>query len=292
MARLGILDETWSRFLNAQPFQRAAALSYYTLLSMAPLLLVLTGLGGWVLGEQTIQHELLTQVDNLVGRDGAVLLLMVMDNARQPESGLVSMVIGVALMLFGATTVFAELQAVLNRAWGVEAEPSKAISGFLRARLVSFAMVLGVGFLLLVSLVFSAALAALQRRLPGAGEFWEVFDIAMSVGVITVLLALLYKYVPDVKIAWRDVWLGALLTAALFSLGKLAIGLYLGHASVGSAYGAAGSAVVLMVWVYYAGLIFFFGAVATKVIASRRGPMQPSDHARPDEKCDELEQLR
>jgi len=190
------------------------------------------------------------------------------------------MTVGIGLMLFGATTVFAELQTVLNRAWEVEAKPSQAMSGFVRARLISFAMVLGIGFLLLVSLVLTAAVAALQESFPTAGTALSVLDTVTSIAIVTVLLALLYEYVPDVHIAWRDTWIGALLTAALFTVGKFAIGLYLGRAGVGSAYGAAGSAVVLMVWVYYAGIIFFFGAVATKVIAERRGAVpQPSDHA-------------
>ena len=280
LARFGLVGETTARFFEAQPFSSAAALSYYTLLSMAPLLLVITGLGGFVIGQEAIKRELVSQMGALVGSDGAKLLATVIENARRPEQDLTSMAIGVVLMLFGATTVFAELQTVLNRAWGVEAKPRNAVSGFVRARLVSFAMVLGVGFLLLVSLVLTACVAALQRSFPAAGTALAIVDTLSSIVTVTVLLALLYKYVPDVHIAWRDTWIGAFLTAALFAIGKLAIGLYLGRASIGSPYGAAGSAVVLMVWVYYAGIIFFFGAVATKVIAGRRGSkLQPSDHA-------------
>jgi membrane protein len=273
--------ETANAFLDAQPFQRAAALSYYTLLSMAPLVLVITGFGGFVLGEAAVRRELLAEMDALVGHEGAALMETVMENARRPERGLTSMIVGVALMLFGASTVFAELQATLNRVWGVESRPRNALGKFVRARLESFAMVLGTGFLLLVSLVTTAAIAAIQKLLPVAGAVWQAIDAATSLVFVTVVLALLFKCVPDAKIAWRDTWFGAALTSVMFTVGKYAIGLYLGHAGVGSAYGAAGSAVVLMVWVYYAALIFFLGAVATKVIARRRGsPLRPSAHAR------------
>jgi membrane protein len=254
---------------------------------MAPLLLVLLGLGGYVLGEEAIRGELLRQIDALVGRDGAVLLQTVMENAQRPERGVVSMFVGVALMLFGATTVFAELQDALNQVWGVEAKPRNALSGFVHARLVSIAVVLGTGFLLVVSLVLTSTMSAMQAVLPTAGIVWGVVDVLLSLALLTATFALLFKFVPDVKIAWRDTWFGAALTAVMFTIGKLAIGIYLGRASVGSAYGAAGSVVVLMVWVYYAALIFFFGAVATKVIAQWRGsPLQPSEHARSLERDD------
>jgi membrane protein len=279
-----LLARTWGAFLRVQPFRRAAALSYYTLLSMAPLLLVLTGFGGYLVSEADIRRELVMQFNGLIGHDGAELMATVLANAHQPERGVLSMTIGIALMLFGATTVFAELQSTLNDLWGVEASPRDALGGFVRARLESFAMVLGTGFLLLVSLILTAAITVLQRGMPAYVVAWNALDALMSVGLVTIVLALLFKYVPDVHIAWRDTWFGAALTALLFTIGKFAIGLYLGQASVGSAYGAAGSAVVLMVWVYYAALIFFFGAVATRVIAELRGlPLAPSEHARVQE---------
>ncbi len=272
-------------FANSAPFQQAAALSYYTLLSMAPLLLVLTGLSGYLIGEQTVRRELIAQMQHLVGDDGADLMRTVFAHADQPERGIVPMILGVGLMLLGATTVFAQLQSALNRLWGVEATPRNALTGFVRARLISFAMVLGLGFLLLVSLVVSAVLVGLHdyldRAVPGITMLWSAINFLIPFALLTLLIALMFKFVPDVLIDWRDTWLGAALTALMFSVGKSAIGLYLGHSSVGSAYGAAGSAVVLMVWTYYASLILFFGAALTRTFARFRGaPLRPNSFAR------------
>jgi membrane protein len=281
----GIVVEAGREFAAGLPFQQAAALSYYTLLSMAPLLLVITGLSGYLISEAAVQRELIGQVRDLVGQQGADLMRTVLANATAPGRGVASMVIGVTLMLIGATTVFAQLQSALNRVWHVEAVPANALTGFVRARLMSFAMVLGIGFLLLVSLVASATLVALHaylaRLIPGFGMVWNAADLIGSYALVALLIALLFKFVPDVRIDWTSTWLGALATACLFTVGKSLIGLYLGRASVGSAYGAAGSAVVLMVWVYYASLILFYGAALTRVIARHRGtPIEPSEFAR------------
>jgi membrane protein len=273
-------------FVEDEPFQLAAALSYYTLLSMAPLLLIVTGLAGFLLGQQEVQRELIEQMRALVGSEGASLMRTVIQNAGRPERGLLSMTVGLGLMILGATTVLAQLQTALNRIMGVQAAPANAVLGFLWTRMVAFTVVLGIGFLLLVSLVLSATLAALyqyaDRYLPGAPLLWQVLNEGLSLALIAVLFATLFKYVPNVRIAWRNTWVGAFATAALFTVGKVLIGLYLGQASVGSAYGAAGSAIVLMVWVYYASLILFYGAELTKVIACRSGsPVAPSHYARP-----------
>jgi membrane protein len=285
MRLIAILREAGEDFAAGVPFQQAAALSYYTLLSMAPLLLVVTGVSGYLISEAVVQRELIGEMRDLVGEQGAELMHTVIANASGPERGVVSTLIGVALILVGATTVFAQLQAALNRVWHVEAVPANALTGFVRARLISFAMVLGIGFLLLVSLLASAVLVALHdylhRLIPGFAVVWSVADLLGSFALVTILIALLFKFVPDVHIDWRSTWLGALATALFFTLGKSLIGLYLGRASVGSAYGAAGSAVVLMVWVYYASLILFFGAALTRVIARRRGvPLRPNAFAR------------
>jgi membrane protein len=285
MKLAAIVAEAGRDFAEGLPFQQAAALSYYTLLSMAPLLLVITGLSGYLISEAAVQRELIGQVRDLVGQQGADLMRTVLTNVSGPHSGVASMAIGAALTLIGATTVFAQLQSALNRIWHVEAVPANALTGFLRARLISFAMVLGIGFLLLVSLVASAVLVAmhdyLRHRIPGVGVIWDLADPIGSFALVASLIALLFKFVPDVRIDWRSTWLGAVTTALLFTVGKWLIGLYLGRASVGSAYGAAGSAVVLMVWVYYASLILFFGAALTRVIARRRGmPIEPNVFAR------------
>ena len=272
-------------FAQDEPFELAAALSYYTLLSMAPLLLIITGFAGFLLGQQEVQRELIEQMRDLVGNEGASLMRTVINNASEPGTGVWSMIIGLSLTVLGATTVFSQLQVALNRILGVEAAPANAVLGFLWTRLIAFGVVLGIGFLLLVSLILSAVLAAvnqyLDRYLPGAPLLWQMLNEALSLGMITVLIAALFKFVPNVRIAWRETWLGAFTTAILFTIGKVLIGIYLGQASVGSAYGAAGSAVVLMVWVYYASLILFFGAEITEVVARRRGvPVTPGPYAR------------
>ena len=272
-------------FIGAHPFPLAAALSYYTLLSIAPLLLVVTSFAGLMLGDADIRGELVEQARQLIGEDGAQILQTVSENVSSPRENVLSMSVGMVLVLFGASTVFAQLQFILNRIWGVEAVPSNAVVGFLRARLVSLAIILGLGFMLLVSLVLSAVLTGLSGLLsdlfPGAAILARSLEIGISLGFVTVLLALLFRYVPDAEIAWQDTVIGAVITAILFTLGKYVIGLYLGQASVGSAYGAAGSAVVFMVWVYYASLILLLGAAVTKTVARYRGhPVIPSAHAR------------
>lgn len=279
-----IAYEAAREFFDENPFQLAGALSYYTLLATAPLLLVVTGAAGILLGEEQVREALVAQVRDLVGDDGANLLRTVAKNASKAEGNALSIGIGFVLMLLGATTVFAQLQAALNRIWRVKAAPSNAMLGFLRARITSLAVVLGLTFLMLVSLVFSAAITGLQgfieSRVPGATFIWTTLNNVMSLALLTLLLAMLFRYVPDVEMSWRDTVTGAVITAILLTLGKHAIGLYLGRASVGSPYGAAGSAVVFMVWVYFTSLILFLGAMITKVIARHRGsPLRPSSHA-------------
>jgi membrane protein len=273
-------------FADHQPFQLAAALSYYTLLSMAPVLLILIGLGGFLLGQDEVQRELVMQIRALAGDEGAAVAETLIRNVEQPERGVVSMIIGVALIIVGSTTVFAQLQTALNQVWNVRAAPVNAVVGLLRARLVSFGVVLALGLILIVSLVLNTVLTALYDRisefLPGAPAAWGFLNNGVAVALAALLIAVLFKFVPDAQIAWRDVWIGAVVTALLLTLGKFAIGLYLGQASIGSAYGAAGSLVVLMAWVYYTSLILLFGAELTRAVAHHRGsPVRPSRHARP-----------
>jgi membrane protein len=276
--------ESLRGFFDGESFQLAAALSYYTLLSIAPLLLVIIGAAGFLLGEEQVREALVAQVRDLVGEEGASLLQTVLQNVGTRRSNVVSMIVGFALMILGATTVFAQLQTSLNRVWGVKAAPSNAVLGFIRSRLVSLTVVLGLAFMLLVSLLFTAAISGMQAYLgsflPGAAIVWTFVNHTVSLVLVAMLLAMLFRYVPDVEISWRDTIAGALVTSVLLTLGKHAIGIYLGRAGVGSAYGAAGSAVVFMVWVYYVSVILFFGAEITKVIARRRGrPLVPSAHA-------------
>ncbi len=288
MARRKVLDvlKQVIRELSADsPFVLAAALSYYTLLSLAPLILVVTALGALVFGREAVEGQLVGQIQDLVGQEGAQVIQGILRSAGESGAGGISLGIGLLTLVFGATTVFAQLQNALNRIWDVEAKPERgALWSFVRTRLLSFAMVIGLGFLLLVSLLVSAGLAAAgawaEGRLPLTPEVWQVLNTLVSFAIVGVLIAMIFKVLPDAKIAWRDVWIGAGVTALLFTAGKFAIGLYLGRASIGSAYGAAGSVVVVLVWVYYASLILFLGAEITHVHAKREGrEAQPSEHA-------------
>ena len=271
-------------FPRDNPFEMAAALAYYTLLSIAPLLLVIIGAAGMLMGEAQVRDALVGQARQLVGNDGAALLQTVMQRAAESPKNAVSMIVGFGLTIFGATTIFAQLQKSLNRTWDVKPKPSNAVLGFARARLISLSVVLGLAFLMLASLVLQAAISGLQDYLatlfPGAAVISRIVNSLLSLTLVALVLAMLFRYVPDVEISWHDTLTGAVVTALLLTIGNFAIGLYLGHAAVGSAYGAAGSAVVFMVWVYYTAVVLFFGANTTRVIARHHGsPIRPSDYA-------------
>src|SRR5690606_36931618 len=247
---IGMLRTVWKIFVDAfmsfighEPFRLAAALSYYSLLSMAPLLLIVIGTAGFFFGEGVVRDELVDQVRALTGAEGAALVRTVIENAERLEQDVVSILLGGGLMLFGATTVFAQLQGALNQVWRVEAAPQNALLGFLRHRLLSFALILSLGFLMMVSLIASAILAALQGYLDTLGfatvGWWRFVNMPASFAFATVLIALIFKYLPDAVIEWRNVWFGALITSVLLAVGRYAIGLYLGQASIGSVFGAA-----------------------------------------------------
>ncbi|HKZ05778.1 MAG TPA: YihY/virulence factor BrkB family protein [Methylomirabilota bacterium] len=287
VARAGVfIRDTVSEFLAESPFQLAAALSFYTLLSLSPLVLVVVAGAGLVWGQDAVRKQVVTQIEEVVGPYGADTVELVLRHAEDPRGGRISVIVGVLTLLLGATTVFAQLQTSLNRIWNVKAVPDRHVLwGLIRTRLLSLALVLTVGFVLLVSLVLSAALAALHDYLahlmPWGGTFWKQVNRVVSLGVITVLIAAIYRVLPDVHIPWRYVWAGAAFTSVLFALGKVLIGVYLGHASIGSSYGAAGSLVVFLVWVYYSALILFLGAEITQVYARQRGArFVPLAHAR------------
>ncbi|MEO8701807.1 MAG: YihY/virulence factor BrkB family protein [Kofleriaceae bacterium] len=279
-----LLKETVSDWLDDKAARLAAALAFYTLLSLAPVLVLAVSIAGLVFGEEAARGEIAGQLQGLLGAQGAEAIQSVLANAKSPASGILGTIVGLVVLLFGASGVFGELQGALDIVWEVEPKKGRGVKGFLRDRFFSFTLVLGVGFLLLVSLVLSAGLAAagayLSNHLPGGAVLWQVVNFAISLAVLTILFALIFKVVPDVKIHWRDVWIGALVTAALFTLGKFAIGLYLGRSSVGSPFGAAGSVVVLVVWVYYSAQILFFGAEFTQVYARHHGSrIEPSKNA-------------
>jgi membrane protein len=246
----------------------AASLAYYTLLSLSPLLVLAIAVAGFVFGEEAARGQIADQLREIFGAEAGDAIQAMVAHAKQPGSGILGGIMGVAVLLFGASGVFGELQDSLNTIWEVAPRPGRGIWGIVKDRFFSFTMVIGVAFLLLVSLVVSAGLAALGKwvsSFAGAEWLWQIVNFVVSLGMVALLFALVFKIIPDVKIRWRDVWVGALVTAALFSLGKFLIGLYVGKAGVASPYGAAGSLVVIVVWVFYSAHILFIGAEFTQV---------------------------
>jgi membrane protein len=262
----------------------AASLAYYTALSLAPLVLFIVGVVGLVLDRQQVAQQLAAQLEGLMGTAGRELITTIL-TTTSPQGGALATIIGLVTLFIGATAVFGELQATMNLIWEVQPAPTggvwAGIWAWLRQRIFSLAIVFALAFLLLVSLVISAALAgaAVMFHGPEQALLSRLLELVVSLLVLTFVFALFYKYVPDAAIGWRDVWVGGLITAVLFTLGKTAIGVYLGRASVGSAYGAAGSMVVLLVWVYSSALILFFGAACTHAWATRHGSVAPQPHA-------------
>ena len=252
------------------------ALAYYTLFSIAPILVIAIAVAGFFFGEEAARGEILVQLRGMLGDDGAAAVQGLLESARRPEQGLLATVAGVLLLIVGATTVFAELQMDLDRIWKIPAAEQKGgLWGLLRSRLLSFGLILALGFLLLVSLIFSAALAALGQWWGSYFDGWdtvlEMVNFIVALAITTGLFAMIYKLLPSVEIAWRDVWIGAAVTALLFALGKTLIGIYIGRSSVASGFGAAGSFVVLLIWVYYSTQIFLLGAEFTGVYARKHG---------------------
>jgi membrane protein len=264
-----------------------ASLAYYTLFAIAPILLVAMGIAGLVFGAEAVRGQLVGQIDHLVGREGARAVQALLAGASEHKAGVLATVLGGMTFVLAATGAFLELQTALNTIWRVKPKPGVNLKGFLLDRVRSFGLVVAIGFLLTVSLAVSAALAALSgwlgRRAPGVPLLWDAVNVLLSLGVITVLFALLYRFVPDVRLRWGDVWTGAFVTAVLFTIGKQLIGLYLGQSSIASSYGAAGSVVVLLLWVYYSSQIVLLGAEFTRVHAQReRSRPQPQPFAEQD----------
>lgn len=282
---LSLLKETFDEWNRDKAPRLAAALAYYTAFSIAPLMIVVIAIAGLAFGQEAVRGQLDNQLQGLVGAQAADAIQEMVAGANHPETGVIASIIGVVTLILGAAGLFGQLQDALNTVWGVEPKPDQGIVATLRARLLSFTMVLGIGFLLLVSLVISAVLSALNAWMTGALPFspaiLQIINLVISLVVITALFAVIYKVLPDVKIAWRDVVLGAFVTALLFTIGKFLIGLYLGHSSIASSYGAAGSFVVLLLWIYYSAQILLFGAEFTQVFARRYGSkIVPDDNAR------------
>jgi membrane protein len=257
----------------------AAALAYYTIFSLAPLLVIIIGLLGLIWEVDEVRAQLLMQIQSLVGAQSAAFIGDMINNPSGPGKDILATVIGLVTLLFGALGVFNELHNSLNIIWDIEEEKSKGILQTIKKvvidRLLSFTMILGIGFLLLVSLVISAGLSASQEMIgnmiPLSEVFLQIINLVISIGVITILFALMFKFLPDVHVPWSDVIVGAFMTSVFFSLGKLIIGVYLGNSAVASTFGAAGSLVIILVWIYYSAQILFFGAEFTQVYSTQHG---------------------
>jgi len=267
-----MLRQTFSSWSGHDAPRLGAALAFYAILSLAPLVILAIAILGQILGHSTAEGHLLDQIEDLIGSQGAEYVKGIIQQSQKPASGAFASIVGVITLLFGASGVFAELRSALNTMWDVKPQSEGGIWQLVKHRFFSFGIVLAVGFLLLVSLVISTALSAIDEYFSGFVTMpmfaMSAINVIISLAGITVLFALIFRFVPDVKIPWRNVWIGALVTAVLFSIGKSLIGLYLGKAAVGSAYGAAGSMVVIIVWVYYSAMIFLFGAEFTEVLSS------------------------
>jgi membrane protein len=263
-----LLKKSFRAWSNENALEWGAALAYYTAFSIAPLLVIALTITGFFYQGDSLAY-INAQITSLVGKNAAAAITSAIRSIRSSGGGGLASAAGIVMLLVGASTVFGQLQNVLNRIWGVQPKPGHFWKDLVKQRLISFAMVIGVSFVLLVSLILSALLAMItdyfSYLLPGAKMFWHLFDAGFSFLMITFLFASIFKIVPDVDIRWRDVWLGAVVTSVLFVAGKTAIGLYLGRSGVDSAYGAAGSVLVVLAWVYYSSQILFFGAEFTKL---------------------------
>jgi membrane protein len=281
-----LLKQTFNEWLQDKAPQLGAALAYYTVFSLAPLILVLLSIVGVIFREDPAGAwtKITQQMSYFLDPSALEVVQSIAQKASQPGKSTIATIIGIALALFGASGVFGQLQDALNTIWGVKAKPGRGLGGFLRNRFLSFAMVGGICFLLLVSLAIEALLKGfshyVQSLLPGGMVIALAVYLVFDFTVVVLLFAMIFKFLPDVKIQWRDVWIGAVITAILFGIGKWLLGFYLGSGAAGSAYGAASSLITLLLWVYYSSQILLFGAEFTQVYAARAGrAFKPSEYA-------------
>lgn len=279
-AYVEVAISTVTEWIDDRASSKGAALAFYTLFSMAPILVLAVALAGYFFGTEAAEGELVNQLRGLVGENGAEAAQAMLAAARDKEAGLISTIVATSLLIIGATTVFAELKVSLDELWEVEpAKEESGLWGLIRTRLLSFGIVLVLGFLLMVSLIVSAVLAVVENYVGGMWGFsahlFSVISWIFSFCVIAFLFAVIYKMLPSIPLSWHDVWIGSLATAGLFILGKYLIGLYLGNSGVTSSFGAAGSVIALMLWVYYSASIFFLGAEFTRIYAQRFGSKRP-----------------
>ena len=280
-----LLSATYTKWTADHAQGLGAALAFYAIFSLAPLLLIVIAIAGLVFGQEAAQGEIIGQIQGLVGEESAKAIQSMIEEARKPAAGVIATVLALVLLLLGATGVFAQLQEALNTIWRVEEKPGAGMWQAIKNRFISLLAVLGTGFLLLISLVISAGISAigttLEHFLPVPGLLLQLINLFVSFAIVTLLFAMIYKLLPDASIQWSDVWSGAIITSLLFTIGKFLIGFYLSKSDVGGAYGAAGALAVMLIWVYYASQIFLFGAAFTAVYAHARGSkLAPSPHAR------------
>ena len=279
-----LLKTTATQWINDKCPQLGAALAYFTVFSLAPLVLILLAFFGLFFGSDHARDKIIEQLRYMIDPSGIQVIKDIASSAAEPQSGILATLLGIVVGLFGASGVFGQLQDALNTIWGVKAKPGAGLWAFLRARFLSFAMVAGVCFLLLVSLTVESVLRGLstylQNLLPGGHILALLLFLILDVGAVIALFAMIFRFLPDIKIGWRDVWIGASLTGLLFVLGKFILGLYLGSGAAGSAYGAASSLITLLLWIYYSAQILLFGAEFTQVYTHSYGSrIEPEDHA-------------
>ncbi len=268
---LDLLKRSFDGWMEDKALRLSAALAYYSIFSIAPLLVIAIGIVGLVLGEKAVSGQLYGELKGYMGPQSAEAIQSMVQSASKPTQGVMATVLGFVMLILGASGVFGELKDALNTIWGVKAKPGAGIMALVRGKFLNFGMVLVIGFLLLISLVMSTAIAGLNQRLEGflplPAFVWAAVAFVISLGIVTTLFALIFKVLPDAQIRWRHVWFGALITALLFEIGKTGLSWYLGRESTASAFGAAGSVVLLLLWVYYTSCILFFGAEFTQVYA-------------------------
>lgn len=276
-----LLADSVSQFMDDKGLKMSAALSYYTAFSLGPMLLIVISFVGLFFGEDNARIGIVNEATNLIGSDGANMLNTIIKGASNPSTGIFAAVLSIILLIFGAVSVFIELQESLNIIWGVELKPGRSLRNFIRTRIVSFSMVIASSFILMVSLIADSVLTLVNKYLgnmfPSIIPMAEIYNYVASFLIITVLFALIFKYLPNVRISWKYVWIGAIVTSFLFFIGKYLIGLYLGRSSYSSTYGAAASLVILFLWIYYSGVILYLGAEITYLYRIRYGekPLEP-----------------
>lgn len=287
-----LLKETYKEWNADEPFELSSVIAYYAIFSLPALLVIIISVAGMFFGAEAVTGQISAQIGEMLGKDAGEGIETMIVNANKGGKNIVATIIGIATLLFGATGVFIQLQKSLNKVWNVKANPNEGLKRLLVLRATSLGLILAIGFLLLISLVISTGLAAfgdwITKMLPDFMFYvMYVLNIILSLGIMTLLFAMIYKLLPDVKLQWKAVWIGAFVTALLFEIGKSGLSIYFGKAEPGSAYGAAGSIILILLWVSYSCLILFFGAEFTQVYAKRYGHIiEPSPHAVPQDDCE------